>query len=86
MLGFVVSSHQSAGGAISIADTAVVLLYCAPQLMIATYNLYCREKGKQQKHYPKTSALNEIVFCKKKKTQKKETAPVKVHLLVTSDR
>lgn len=39
MLGFVVSPHQSAGGAISIADTTVVLLCCAPQLMIATHNL-----------------------------------------------
>lgn len=39
MLGFVVSSHQSAGGAVAVADAAVVLLRRAPQLVIAAYNL-----------------------------------------------
>lgn len=39
MLGFVVSAHQSAGGAVPVADAAVVLFCCAPQVVITTDNL-----------------------------------------------
>lgn len=50
MLGLVVSSHQSAGRAISVADAAVVLLRRAPQLMIAAYNLESHTEKPQQQH------------------------------------